>query len=149
MKKAVLIPISEPTDKVVPFLSNFKKEDFDYFLVVNDGSDKEKFGPIYDQIAQETVFEVIGYETNKGKGHALKYGMEYLFKKDDIDFVITADGDGQHTHPDILKVRDFTENNPNNLVLGSRILIYLASHVIVVLATNLQVNTSKYLQERN
>ena len=120
MKKALLIPIYEPNDKVVPFLSNFKKEDFDYFLVVNDGSDKEKFGPIYEQIEKETVFEVIGYDTNKGKGHALKHGMEYLFNKDELDFVITADGDGQHSYKDILKIRDSAISTPNTLILGSR-----------------------------
>lgn len=121
MKRALLIPIYEPNEKVVPFLKNFKKDDFDLFLVVNDGSDKERFDSIYEQIKKETVFDVIGYEVNQGKGHALKCGIQHLLELDnDLDFIITADGDGQHTYKDILNVRDNAESTPNTLILGSR-----------------------------
>ena len=119
MKKALLIPIYEPNDKVVPFLKNFKHDDFDYFLVVNDGSN-HSFDKIYQEIQEQTVFEVIGYETNQGKGHALKYGMDYLINKGELDLIVTADGDGQHAYKDILNVKDNAINNPNCLVLGSR-----------------------------
>lgn len=121
MKKALLIPIYEPNGRVVPFLKSFQKEDFDYFLVVNDGSNVEKYGPIFDSISKETVFTVIGYEKNRGKGFALKTGIRYLTDNiTDLGCIITADGDGQHQYSDILKVRDSVDTNPNTLILGSR-----------------------------
>ena len=105
--KALLIPIYEPTDRVVPFLKQFQKEDFDAFLVVNDGSG-ERYDAIFKQIEEETIFPVIGYDVNYGKGYALKHGMRHLIKQHpDLDYIVTADGDGQHLRQDILKVSDY------------------------------------------
>ena len=101
---ALLIPIYEPTEKVLPFLKEFQKEDFDHFLVVDDGSG-ESYRPIFDSIAAETVFPVHSYPGNKGKGHALKEGIALLLKQyPELDTIVTADGDGQHLRKDILRV---------------------------------------------
>lgn len=117
---ALLIPIYEPTDKVLPFLSQFQKGDFDVFLVVDDGSG-EAFASIFADVASQTVFPVLSYPTNMGKGHALKTGMRKLIAEHpDLDFIVTADGDGQHTRTDILKVRDSAAKTPSKIVLGSR-----------------------------
>lgn len=117
---ALLIPIYEPTDKVLPFLSEFQKDDFDVFLVVDDGSGDD-YAAIFAEAKEKTVFPVLSYPTNKGKGHALKTGLRKLLSEHpDLDFVVTADGDGQHTREDILKVRDFAAKTPSKVILGSR-----------------------------
>ena len=117
---ALLIPIYEPTDKVLPFLSQFQKGDFDVFLVVDDGSGDD-YAAIFSEAKEKTVFPVLSYPTNKGKGHALKTGLRKLLSDhSDLDFVVTADGDGQHTREDILKVRDFAAKTPSKVILGSR-----------------------------
>ena len=117
---ALLIPIYEPTDRVLPFLSQFAQEEFDAFLVVDDGSG-EKYRSIFDEVGEKTVFEAISYEDNKGKGHALKEGLKYLLKKyPELDTVVTADGDGQHLHDDIIAVSNAAKENPGKVVLGSR-----------------------------
>lgn len=118
--KALLIPIYEPTDRVVPFLKQFQKEDFDAFLVVNDGSGK-RYDAIFKQIEEETIFSVIGYDVNYGKGYALKHGMRHLIKQyPDLDYIVTADGDGQHLRQDILKVSAATKDSGFAIVLGYR-----------------------------
>jgi hypothetical protein len=38
MKQALVIPIYQPNDKVVPFLKTFKNDDFALLIVVDDGS---------------------------------------------------------------------------------------------------------------
>lgn len=118
--KALLIPIYEPSDLVLPFLSGFQKEDFDVFLVVDDGSG-EKYASIFEQVKEKTVFSVHGYEGNKGKGHALKEGILLLLKQyPDLDWIVTADGDGQHLREDILKVASCAEEHPGKVILGAR-----------------------------
>ncbi|MBR1846563.1 MAG: glycosyltransferase [Bacilli bacterium] len=118
--RALLIPIYEPTDKVLPFLSQFKQEDFDAFLVVDDGSG-EAFRPIFDEVAKTTVFTVHSYEGNKGKGHALKEGIRILLQQyPDLDTIVTADGDGQHSYPDILRVAEKAKECPSAVILGVR-----------------------------
>lgn len=117
---ALLIPIYEPTDRVLPFLKQFSEGEFDAFLVVDDGSG-EKYADIFEFVRKETVFTVLSYEGNKGKGYALKTGMKELISKyPNLDTIVTADGDGQHLHDDIIKVAEKAKENPFALVLGVR-----------------------------
>ncbi len=120
MKKALIIPIYQPTELVLPFLSKFKKGDFDYFVVVDDGSGAE-FEERFGSIKELGLFTLLRLKKNKGKGKAMKTALSYLMKKDpDLGGVVTADGDGQHSYEDILKVRDALASHPEQLVLGTR-----------------------------
>ena len=120
MKSALLIPIYEPNDKVLPFLKTFQEGDFDVFLAVDDGSGSS-YKEIFESIGKETVFEVLSYPKNHGKGHALKTGFQKLFADHpDLDIVVTADGDGQHAYPDILRVKKVGELHPKSLTIGCR-----------------------------
>ena len=85
-------------------------------LVVNDGS-----GPDFDSVFKEAkqYAEVHGYETNHGKGYALKTGLELIKNKSFFDYVITADADGQHKPEDIILIVNELNNNCK-FVLGVR-----------------------------
>ena len=120
MKVALLIPIYEPSEKVLPFLMQFKIEDFDAFLVVDDGSG-EKYTERFEEIRKQTVFDVYSYPINHGKGHALKEGIASLLSAHpDLDLIVTADGDGQHAKEDILNLKQVGICNPRTLCLGVR-----------------------------
>ena len=120
MKTALLIPIFEPNEKVVPYLKTFDKTEFDSFLVVDDGSG-EKYRDTFKQIAKETVFKVISYPVNHGKGFALKTGIQKLREGiPDLDFIVTADGDGQHLKKDIMNIKNQLDKHQGALILGTR-----------------------------
>ena len=53
----------------------------------------------------------IGYKENKGKGYALKRGFEYIGNNlaEEVDYIVTADSDGQHKVTDIKKCIDALE----------------------------------------
>ena len=120
-KRAILIPIYEPDASSLPFLRHFKKEDFDAFLVIDDGSG-EAYASIFKAIAEETPFEVVSYSENKGKGYALKHGFRILLEKHpDLATIVTADGDGQHTYADILHVRDVSSEHEDAIIMGNRL----------------------------
>jgi putative flippase GtrA len=87
-------------------------------LVVNDGS-----GPEFEQYFSglDPRVRVIGYPENRGKGHAIKYALNYIVRQEwGGGCVLTADADGQHKLEDILRVLAEAEANPGVLVLGSR-----------------------------
>ncbi len=120
MKVALLIPIFEPNEKVIPYLKTFDKNDFDSFLVVDDGSG-ENYRDTFKQIAAETVFKVISYPSNQGKGYALKTGIQKLIDDNsDLDFIVTADGDGQHLKKDIMNIKNQLDKHQGELVFGTR-----------------------------
>ena len=104
MKSVVLIPAYKPGEKFVVFLHELFKLNHKV-VVVNDGSGEEY--DRYFETASRLGAVVLVHEENKGKGRALKTGLKYVLDNmPDVDFVVTADCDGQHTPQDIQKVID-------------------------------------------
>ena len=114
--RVALIPSYEPDDALLKVVNELLEQFFDV-VVVNDGSE-EKYGEIFGQLPKEVKY--LSYETNMGKGYALKHGLKYIkdnFEEDSI--VVTLDSDGQHKVSDAIKVCDRCEEE-GGLVLGSR-----------------------------
>lgn len=113
----ILIPSYEPDHLLVNTVTELANEGFN-ILVVNDGSSNE-----YDEIFNRVLplVKYIKLEKNKGKGGALKEGYKNVLNLfPDIKYIITADGDGQHSTKDIVRVNDLL-NEKDELVLGVRI----------------------------
>ena len=89
-------------------------------IVVNDGSDSD-FETVFKHIESMGVM-VIHHKKNKGKGAALKTGMNYYLKHFSASHsgVITCDADGQHDFSDIKRLTDYMTCNENTVFLGVR-----------------------------
>lgn len=85
-------------------------------IVVNDGS-TDATSDILLQLP-ETV-DVVSYEQNKGKGHALVEGFCEACKRG-FTHAITIDADGQHFPADILHLVAACNSNSNGIIVGSR-----------------------------
>lgn len=117
-KTVILIPSYEPTQSFINLLQSLSKYNFE-IIVVNDGSGK-KYDDIFSQAKKYA--HVIEYNINKGKGAALKIGLEYIEKNIKKDyFIVTMDCDGQHSIQDAIKLCNYIKENPNELVLGKRL----------------------------
>ena len=113
----ILVPSYEPDELLINTVKSLFDAGFNV-LIVNDGS-KSDFDNTFKEASKYA--EYIGYEKNRGKGYALKYGYKYILENyKDIKYVITCDGDGQHALKDIINVNDKL-NATNELVLGVRI----------------------------
>lgn len=123
MIKIALIPAYKP-EKILPdIIFELKSSGFE-IVVVDDGSGAA-FSPIFS--AAEKAARVISYADNRGKGSALKIGMEYIRKNYEPPYIIvTVDADGQHKTPDVIRVGRAASENPDSLILGSR---RMAGHV--------------------
>lgn len=116
--RVALVPSYEPDEALLTVANDLLANDFTV-VVVNDGS-----GPSYDGIFSQLPSEVhyLAYDTNHGKGYALKHGMKYI-KENFLDcIVVTLDSDGQHRVSDAVRICDeCEEHEESTLVLGSRI----------------------------
>lgn len=116
----VLIPSLHPDHLLTQYVDALLQEGFHRILVVDDGSGEE-YAPLFCAINALPGCEVIGYPVNGGKGHALKHGMRHAQTHyADAPGIVTADADGQHTAPDVLRCAQTMLANPRSLVLGSR-----------------------------
>ena len=84
-------------------------------IVVNDGSTDNTLAvlePLKDKI------QLITYTRNRGKGHALRLGLESA-RKAGFDYAVTIDSDGQHS-PEEIPALVAAAMGDNTLVVGSR-----------------------------
>lgn len=128
-----LIPAYEPDEKMTDTIRELKAKGFD-IVVVDDGSGSA-CEELFRKAEEDAV--VLTHGTNRGKGAALKTGMEYIYRymsyskavktpggqmvttgKDAV--IVTVDADGQHLAEDAFRVARIAEANRNTLVLGSR-----------------------------
>ncbi|MBX3314063.1 MAG: bifunctional glycosyltransferase family 2/GtrA family protein [Actinobacteria bacterium] len=113
---AILIPAYEPDDRLVDLVTALGERDpFGTVVVVDDGS-----GPRYAEVfdaARRAGAEVLTDATNRGKGHALKSGLDHIAVHHPGEDVVCADCDGQHAPVDIERVADAVDGG---IVLGSR-----------------------------
>ena len=117
MKTAVLLPVYNPDEKFLHLVEELSKRGFKV-VAVNDGS-LERCDEFFKRA--ERYADVIGYKENKGKGYALKRGFEYIGNNmaDEVDYIVTADSDGQHAIEDIDRVAKLTRKT-DGIVLGMR-----------------------------
>lgn len=112
-----LIPAYEPNELMLSLLEELKGSGI-MTVVVDDGS-----GPDYAEIFEraEDFAAVLGYEENRGKGYALKYGLKYIGEHIQGHYVVvTLDADGQHRVIDAERVCEAARGREDVLILGSR-----------------------------
>ena len=130
-----LIPAYEPERKVIGLAADLKERGFD-IVVVDDGSGPE-YKDIFEELSEQAI--VLTHAQNRGKGAALKTGLNYINKymaytesvltpagtetvsgRDAV--IVTVDADGQHLPDDVLRIAEISSQKKDALVLGSRSL---------------------------
>lgn len=150
-KIIVLIPAYKPEDKMLHLLQALgeyrsmsaeagsgqqreavKNTDRDVFagidgIVIVDDGGREEYRELFEK-AQAMGCRVVHHEVNRGKGAAIRTGIQTAMDQYGADIhIVTADADGQHLPGDIVKVaRVLLEKNSGGadagpvLVLGTR-----------------------------
>lgn len=84
-------------------------------IFVNDGS-QDATRNILDGFASLPDLKVIHHKVNRGYGGALKTGIRHAV----TPYVVTIDGDGQHSLDDVEKVFQFALDRDADMVVGKR-----------------------------
>lgn len=99
----VLIPAYEPDEELIRLVGELKEHAFT-IVVVDDGSGKS-YQHVFSAVRNSA--HVVTLETNRGKGGALKAGMQYIREQlPECTHFITCDADGQHRPADVVRVRE-------------------------------------------
>src|SRR3989338_3250334 len=115
----IIIPAYQPENALVPFVKELIEKTGEPVVIINDGSHAGK--NIFSALRLIQNCHVIEHAVNLGKGAALKTGINYsLCTFKNINGVVTADADGQHTVKDIARTRDLLAIRSEKLILGSR-----------------------------
>jgi glycosyltransferase involved in cell wall biosynthesis len=115
MSAVILIPAYRPDSVLAGIVERLDSFDFQV-VVVNDGSGEE-YTELFRSL--EKICTVLHHEKNKGKGEAIRTGLQYINTElSDCTAVGIMDADGQHTPEDMARV--IMKVTPDTLVLGCR-----------------------------
>lgn len=117
---AVVIPALNPIPNLVLLVKELIQHGVPQVIVVNDGSDSS-YDYIFDQLKNTEGCSLLAHGTNLGKGKALKTAFCYYLEHfSDLDGLVTADADGQHTVEDIINVSRKLSLDKGSIILGMR-----------------------------
>jgi len=125
-KIVIVLPAYDPDEIMLNFVHELQDQLSDQLslLVVDDGSIPEKQDTVFAHLEAVKFCTVLHHDVNRGKGAALKTAFSYLLEKyeNDPTFTgcVTADCDGQHSVPDIMRAIEELKQHPDNLILGCR-----------------------------
>ena len=113
MKVCVIIPTYNESDTIGNLVSKIKKLGFDV-LVIDDGSTDNT-----REIVKGKSVLLLENNTNLGKGSALRRGFDYAILNE-YDFVVTMDGDGQHSPTEIVRFIELAQKERAGIIVGDR-----------------------------
>lgn len=115
--RIALIPAYEPAESLVHLIQDLRAAGF-CIVLVDDGSGPE-YGEVFIKAWRYAI--VVSYNDNRGKGSALKTGLDFIHRQFPQDAVIvTLDADGQHRVEDAVRVCAEAAEKNGTLVLGCR-----------------------------
>ena len=125
MKIKILIPIFNDWNSVRLLITNIDKvisdinADFSV-IIVNDASTQEKPDNILSFRNLKSI-KIINMISNRGHGRCNAAGLKYIYEKEDFDYVLPMDGDGEDRPDEIVQFVEKITKNPNISVVGKRV----------------------------
>lgn len=116
-KYLIVIPAFDEERTIASVINDVRKNiPYADILVVNDGSSDRT-----SAITKGMDVKVIDHPFNLGYGAALQTGFKFA-SKNDYDFVITMDADGQHVPSSVESLLAVMQRERADVVIGSRFL---------------------------
>ena len=125
MKIKILVPIYndwQSLSKLIDEINNLSlSPEFQLsIIIVNDASN-------HDRQEQNNEFEniqsikILNMKKNQGHARCIATGLKYIFEKNDFDYVIPMDGDGEDRPEEIKEFLNQIKNSDNKPIVGERI----------------------------
>tara|TARA_B100001057_G_scaffold488967_1_gene574305 strand:- start:2765 stop:3634 length:870 start_codon:yes stop_codon:yes gene_type:complete len=125
MKIKILIPIYNDWKSVFKLINEIDNlsisSEFQIsVIIVNDASNHDR-EEIQNNFKNIKSIKILNMKKNQGHARCIATGLKYTFEKDDFDYLIPMDGDGED-RPD--EINDFlrqTKNSNKRTIVGERV----------------------------
>ena len=125
MKIKVLIPVYNDWQSVSKLIDEINKLSIDTefqisIIIVNDASN-------HDRQDEEKTFEniqsikILNMKKNQGHARCIATGLKYIIEKEDFDYVIPMDGDGEDRPEEIKEFLNQINNSYEKTMVGERV----------------------------
>ena len=125
MKIKILIPVFNDWQSVFKLLDeiNLRLKNLEHevsVIIINDASnhDREDEDKDFENI---NSVKILNMKINQGHGRCIATGLKYIFEKEDFDYVIPMDGDGEDRPEEIKNFIDQISNSNIKPIVGERV----------------------------
>mgnify|MGYP001187175771 CR=1 FL=1 len=125
IKVKILIPIYNDWQSVFKLIDEINSLSIDQkfevsIIIVNDGSnhDRQEEEKILNNIYS---IKILNMKINQGHARCIATGLKYIYEKEDFDYVIPMDGDGEDKPEEIIEFLNQIKNSNDKPVIGERI----------------------------
>ena len=124
-KIKILIPVYNDWQSVFRLLENINSEvlvlDNEFsVIIVNDASteNKPEFSVDLDNLKS---IQIINMKENRGHARCNAAGLKYINKKEDFDYIIPMDGDGEDRPEELNLLIEKTKEHPDTVITADRV----------------------------
>ena len=125
MKIKILIPVYNDWQSVSKLVDEINSLSIDRkfeisIIIVNDASnhDRQEEDKNLENIQS---IKILNMKINQGHSRCIATGLKYIYEKEDFDYVIPMDGDGEDRPQEIKEFLNQIENSNNKTLIGVRI----------------------------
>ena len=125
MKIKILIPVYNDWQSVSELLDNIDHNlsGIDHeisVIIVNDASnhDRKEEDKTFDNI---NSIKILNMRMNQGHARCIATGLKYIYQKEDFDYIIPMDGDGEDRPEEIKDFINQIQNSNSKPIVGKRV----------------------------
>ena len=125
MKITILIPVFNDWQSVFKLVENINNLTIDQkfeisIIIINDASNHDRMqeNVNFDNIKS---IKIINMKINQGHSRCIATGLKYIYEKEDFDYVIPMDGDGEDRPEEIVDFLTKTSEIENKPIVGERV----------------------------
>mgnify|MGYP000708981151 FL=1 len=125
MKFKILIPVYNDWQSVLKLLDNINLsiESLDHeisVIIVNDASNHDR--PLEEKDLENIdSIKILNMKINQGHARCIATGLKYIYEKEDFDYVIPMDGDGEDRPEEIKNFIKLSEQKSEKSIVGERV----------------------------
>ena len=125
MKIKILIPVYNDWKSVSKLIDEINGLSIDpkfqlSVIVINDASNHDRLSE-EKKLENIKSFKIINMKKNQGHARCIAVGLKYIFEKEEFDYVIPMDGDGEDRPVEILDLLNNIENSKGNSIVAKRV----------------------------
>ena len=125
MKIKILIPVYndwESVSKLVNEINDLLSKDEIEFsiIIVNDASNHDRSNE-NNNLENIHSLKILNMKMNQGHARCIATGLKYIYEKEDFDYVIPMDGDGEDRPEEIKEFIKLIEASDVKPIVGSRV----------------------------
>ena len=125
MKIKILIPVYNDWQSVFKLLDEINKSSINSefqisIIIVNDASNHDRRDEVQNFKNIDSV-KILNMKVNQGHARCIATGLKYIYEKEDFDYVIPMDGDGEDRPEEINEFINQIKSSNDRPIVGKRV----------------------------